>query len=242
VKLAQLSEAVSRHDNANGTDWTERHGAELHVLLTEYKSLRQESLNTITNRVQVMILGLAAMGALAGGAMTSEGISRRPALVTAVFSGAIPVFACFIFLAWLSEAVRSHRAGYFLASWLEPRINALVGKLTLSFEASLWTGLLPRDELGGPSMMALAILGFVAASAPLLGLVISNRPFGFWGGSPIPQVWGPWIGLAVVAVYSLSQMHRLKNKSQLVAAVSGETSLPGDAGETGSSRKLPNER
>jgi hypothetical protein len=219
VDLAQLSERVAAYEAQSATEWTDRQRAELDTLLAEYNSLRQESLNTINNRVQVLLLGLAAVGALAGGAMTSEGIAQRPELVTVVFSAAIPLLSSFVFLSWLSEAVRSHRAGYFLASWLEPRINALFGRLVLSFEASLWTRLLPRDELGGPSMMALVALGAVAAGAPVLGLYVSHVPFSYWGGRAIPSVWIPWAGLSAVAIYTLTQLQRLKNKSRLVAAV-----------------------
>ncbi|MDB4874433.1 MAG: hypothetical protein JWM41_879 [Gemmatimonadetes bacterium] len=233
IRLAQLSERLAAHESESSDKWSDRQAAELHALLTEYKSLRQESMNTITHRTQVMMLGLAAVGALAGGAMTSVGISQRPVFVTAVFSGAIPLFAAFVFLAWLSEAVRSHRAGYFLASWLEPRVNALLGKLTLSFEASLWTRLLPRDELWGPSMMALGIMGLIALMSPLLGLVMSNSPFGLWGGNPIAAVWVPWLGLACVGAYAVTQMKRLRNEDQLIAAV-----ISKDRAE-GSSHRVP---
>ena len=77
----------------------------------------------------------------------------------------------FIFLVWLSEAVRAHRVGYYIASAVEVRINAKLGKLVITWEAALWTGFIPRDELFGPSMMSLRIIGLFAVLSPWLGIL-----------------------------------------------------------------------
>ena len=137
-------------------------------------------MNTINNRTQILVLGFAAIAALAGG-LTSERFTSNRLLVAAVFSGAIPLVCVFVFWVWLSEAVRSHRVGYYLASGVEARINAKLGRLVVAWEAGLWTRILPRDEVWGPSMMALALVGVLAAAAPWFGVFVTNTPIGLRG-------------------------------------------------------------
>ena len=168
--LGRLSEALRNRPGFEGANWSESDTAELNALLTEYGSLRQESLNTINNRVQILVLGLAAIGAVAGVAATSEHILGNRTMIWAIFSAAIPFVCIFVFLVWLSEAIRNHRVGYHLAAEVEARINAKLERLVVTWEASLWTGLHKRDEMWGPSMAALGLVFLVGAAAPWCGL------------------------------------------------------------------------
>ena len=49
--------------------WDNKDSAELGALIAQYESLRKESLNSINNRVQILLLGLAAIGAIVGGTL-----------------------------------------------------------------------------------------------------------------------------------------------------------------------------
>lgn len=208
--LAQLTSQLTAVEQAQNKPWEDGDRAELDALLAEYTSIRQESINTITNRTQIMLLGLAAVGALGGGALTVDNLSKQRSLVFAIFSAAIPLMCAFVLLVWVSEAVRCHRAGYFLASEIEARINAKLGRLVMRWEAGLWTRVLPRDELFGPSMMALGIIGIISVSAPFFGVLLVGEKVTL-DGSPLPALWVPYTFLLITASYVLGQMYRLRN-------------------------------
>lgn len=89
-------------------------------------------MNTINNRTQILVLGLAAMAALAGASLTSERLMANRLAIIGVFSAAIPLVCVFVFLVWMGEAIRSHRVGYYLASAVEARINAKLGRLVVT--------------------------------------------------------------------------------------------------------------
>ncbi|MHB8077897.1 MAG: hypothetical protein ACYDIE_01405 [Candidatus Krumholzibacteriia bacterium] len=221
LQLARLTEALADQDVSRGGDWTDKDTGELAALLAEYESIRSESMQTIGNRTQIMMLGLAAMGALIGGALTIEKPDTAPArlLITAIFSGAVPLVFTFVFLVWLSEAVRAHRAGYFLASDVEARINAKLGRLVTTWETSLWTARLPRDELFGPSMMAIMVLAVVACLAPPFGMILCGKPFRLsWEAGTL--LGGPYLLFALTAGYARGNLSRLKNAPVLLSALS----------------------
>jgi hypothetical protein len=205
AELTRLSANYRAPDTCVEGSWEEEDTAELTALIAEYDSLRQESMNTINNRTQILLLEVAAIGAL-----TIDNLPDKPVLVYTIFSGAIPLTCVFVFMVWLSEAIRSHRAGYFLAACTEAKINAKLGRLVISWEATLWTGKLPRDELFGPSMMALGVVGLLALAAPLFGLFLTRVDIG-WTGRPLLQLWIPYVTLAAAGLYTLTKMKRLKN-------------------------------
>ena len=211
-RIAQLSARLPR--GARETDWDERDSAELTALLAQYESLRTESMNTVNNRTQILMLGLAAIITMAAGALALAGGARTSLLHLAAFCYGIPLVCSFVLLVWLSEAVRSHRAGYFLASSVEARINALLGRLVMNWETSLWVGLMPRDEKWGPSMMALALVGLIALFAPLVGVILAGWSIR-WNGGPLQHVWIPYAFLLTTAAYVASRMGSLVNIPQV---------------------------
>jgi hypothetical protein len=190
--------------------WTDFDTAEMSALLAEYGSLRQESMNTINNRVQILVLGFAAIAAFAGAAVTSDRLSKDPFLVIAVFSGVIPLVCVFVFMVWLSEAIRSHRVGYHIASDVEARINAKLGRLAVTWETALWTGILKRDEKWGPSMMALAIVGALGALAPWCGVYVTNTGVDLHGRL-LWEVLAPYAVFGLTGLYGWYYLPRLKN-------------------------------
>ncbi len=208
-RLAFLSASLTLEELAAAKEWKDNDTAEVNALLAEYGTLRQETMNTINNRTQILMLGLAAIAALAGGTLTSDRLTSSKLLVAAVFSGAIPLVCVFVLLVWMSEAIRCHRVSYYLASAVEARINAKLGRLTVTWEAALWT-VLPRDELWGPSMMALALVGVFAAAAPWLGVLVTGTPIALQG-RPLYEVFVPYAFYGLTVLYSLRYMPRLKN-------------------------------
>lgn len=206
-QLAKLTDDLyiaTRHEDG----WSPKMDAELKVLLAEYNTLRQESLETIKNRIQILTVGIGAIGAQIVGALSIGDPSKNKLLVVSLFSFAIPVTGAYILSLWVSEAVRSHRVGYYLASECEARINRLFGSLILSWEASLWTGIFPRDELGGPSMIALWIIGLMSGLSPLIGLYLARPALSL--GSVAASVF-PYFVLIFAALYTYRLMPRLRN-------------------------------
>jgi len=191
--------------------------AEIEALLAQYTSLREESLQTISNRVQIMLIGLAAIGALVGGSLTINDPKASRLVIYAVFSVAIPIMCIFILLVWAGEAMRSARAGYFLVSDVEARINQKLGRFVMNWEAFLWTGKIDRDAMWGTSMAAFAVIGIVALAAPFFGMLLS-------GGSGVSLlcidlvIAVPYILLIGAAIYLIPKMCRLKKKREVKAA------------------------
>ncbi len=181
---------------------------ELQAILAEYNTLRQESLETIKNRIQILTLGIGAIGAQIVGALSIAEPTKSKLLVVSLFSFAIPVTGAYILLLWIGEAIRAHRIGYYLAAECEARINRLFGELVVSWEASLWTGLLPRDELWGPSMIALALIGLITGLSPVIGIYLIRPAMSM---RLIAALAFPAFVLVFAAVYAYRLMPRLKN-------------------------------
>ena len=146
----------------------------LQVVLKEYESLRSECMYSANNRVQVLMLGVAAVGAVIGGTLAIEDPKGRPLLIIFMFSILVPLIVSFITLVWISEAVRAHRAGSHIAREIESRVNQRLNRLALSWETSLWLERYPRDARGGPSMMALGILNFISLASPCMPIAIAT--------------------------------------------------------------------
>lgn len=216
-RLASLSALLTQQELL-GKQWDAADTVELEALLTQYTSLREESMNTINNRVQVMMLGMAAMGALVAGVLTIDDPVASKLPIFAIFSIAIPLVAIFVLLVWISEAVRCHRVGYFLAADCEARINAKLGRLVMTWEASLWAGSLPRDELFGPSMMAMFVVGLLSCLAPFFGLLLTQTPINF-ATLISPSIFLPYGFFAMAIAYVLANMSRLKNKDVILSTL-----------------------
>lgn len=185
------------------------------ALLALYESLRQESLNTINNRVLLFIGGLTAIMAAGGAAFALD--EGQNILIEIVFSYIIPIFSSVVLIVWLSEAVRCHRASYFIASDIEPQLNDIFGEKVISWEAAIWSGRLPRDELLGPSNLVLAIFGLIALASPPLGIIIKNESI------EVNALWviTPYIGLSFVAAYTAGYLPQLLNTTTIISVWHG---------------------
>lgn len=206
-RLARLTDDLYNARLQDG-NWSKKMECDLSALLAEYNSLRQESLETIKNRIQILTLGIGVIGAQIVGAIGIENPTKNKLLVVSLFSFAIPVTAAYILLLWVSEAIRSHRIGYYLASECEARINRLLGSLVLSWEAFLWTGILPRDEFGGPSMMAMLLIGIMSLMSPLIGLYLARPEMSM---KFVAALVFPYVVLGFAFFYTCSLGNRLRN-------------------------------
>ncbi len=221
--ISQLSARRVDYEKDSGKKWEEQDTVETLALIAQYESLRQESLNTINNRTQVMLLGIAAIGAIIGGSLTINDPLGKKFLIYTIYSGIVPFLCSFILLIWIGEAMRCHRVAYFIASEVEARINAKFGRLVLSWESSLWSGLLPRDEMFGPSMLSMAILGFISVFSPIFGFIYSGTkwiPF----SQPLIVLGLPYLFLLMTVGYLLFNLKRIRNNPIIRSAVSKTTS------------------
>lgn len=100
---------------------------QLSALLAEYNSLRQESLQAISNRIAIMNFAFTSLAVVLAALLTSS-VSRVVLIpVSLVF---VPAAAKASLLIWLGEYHRSQRAGRGVAR-LERRINTLLGDADL---------------------------------------------------------------------------------------------------------------
>lgn len=215
--LSQLSARWQEAEQDAGQQWNDRDTAEVLAMLSQYESLRQESLNTINNRTQIIFLGIASIGAVFGGALTIENPGNNRFLISAIFSFVIPFICAFILLIWAGEAMRCHRVAYFIASELEARINAKFRRLVLFWESFLWSGLLPRDEMFGPSMLSMALLGILSVLSPVFGFIYSGAPW-LPLTQPLLTIGLPWFFLLLVVLYMVLNLKRLKNNPIIASA------------------------
>lgn len=106
------------------------------IMLKEYETLRQESLNAMNNRNIILSFGLATIGAIFTGsivAYTTGIYSIIPSLALILL---IPTINSFVLFMWLGEYERMHRAGKFLVE-LEHKINKENKKEVLTWETYL---------------------------------------------------------------------------------------------------------
>ena len=205
-RIAQLSVVLGRKE---GREWDGKDEAELEALLTQYESLRKESLQTINNRVQILMLGIAAIGALVGGSLSIGNPLASRNIIYAIFSGAIPLISIFVLFVWIGEAMRSSRVGYFLAADIEAAVNEKLGRFIMKWETNLWVGTQKRDEMWGPSMMAFVIIAVIALASPWCGLLLIgiNRVARIWLVVAVPYIF--LIGAAVYLGMKLKQVRNI---------------------------------
>ncbi|MCA1707688.1 MAG: hypothetical protein LC808_32225 [Actinobacteria bacterium] len=111
-------------------------GLALQAMLAEYQTLRQESLQAITNRINVVNFTFGAMSVILAGLLTRQVSDLLGGLVAVLVA---PQVAKAGLLIWLGEYNRSQRAGRWLAQ-LESRINSLVANRAMDWEQWLASG------------------------------------------------------------------------------------------------------
>lgn len=109
---------------------------QLDARLAEYSSLRQESLQAITNRIQVMNFAFTSLTLILAALLASSVPRLLVILVSLLF---VPVASKASALVWLGEYQRSQRAGHGIRL-MEDGINGLLGGgRTIYWENSLYS-------------------------------------------------------------------------------------------------------
>jgi hypothetical protein len=96
------------------------------IILEEYKTLRQESLNTMSNRISILSFGLASISLIVSASVVKyepEGTLLHALVPGLALSVAVPAVAIFTLYIWLGEYQRMQRAGGFIAAEIEHAIE-----------------------------------------------------------------------------------------------------------------------
>lgn len=133
------------------------------ALFKEYDTLRQESLQSMSNRNQIIAFGLGTLGILVSGTLAAP--SPRPDFIRLVFSVGLPVVSVLIYYVWFAEVERMVRAGRVLQR-LEQRLNRLLeGPPVLTWEREV-----ERARMWYPYITVSILFLGVAVAAPYAGL------------------------------------------------------------------------
>jgi hypothetical protein len=140
------------------------------LLLEEYKTLREESLQALRQQQQTLQVGFAAMGVVAGLGIKLESDQTLSAIVLMAF---VPLLAAFIVVMWLGELQQMSRAGA-QVSRIEQRWRDEYGEWTATWETLLASKSPTVRRLFGThhAVFATIVLGgalAAAAGAELLG-------------------------------------------------------------------------
>jgi hypothetical protein len=140
--------------------------AAFEAMLTEYRSLRQESMESLGHRMTVMNFAFGSLTVVIAGLLTRKVSDATAGVIGVLF---VPQVAKAALLIWLGEYERSRRAGRWLRD-LEQKINDVTGRTSMGWETSL------GDERGRsarhmayPYIAVIALVGGAAYVAIGLG-------------------------------------------------------------------------
>ncbi len=169
----------------------------LEVILKEYETVRQEAMDAIGNRNQVLSFGLATIGIIFAAAISSKDILGNIRFVQIVFCGVIPVISLLVSVVWFGEVNRMNRASVYIKTQIEPRIDSI-------FEKGEYKRLLnwenwqreTKTQLAYPYIAATLLFILIAGSSPVAGLMAANV-----GICKYPQyVVIPWLITGLVGI------------------------------------------
>jgi hypothetical protein len=162
------------------------------AMLREYATLRDEVLQSITHRTQIISFGLGAIATFIAGILV--GVDRTdPQVLVAIFSAVVPAASLLLLYVWFTELARMFRASNHLIG-VERRINEAIETDALTWEKHL-------ADKGGKKrfrfhLLVVGLFVSVSASSPFLGIALSNEV-------TVRQVWLWGIGAAVSATVAL---------------------------------------
>ena len=167
------------------------------AMLEEYKTLRTESLNSINNRITILLSSFTSLSIITSATV----IARLPSLIVGVVLAiAVPTLAKTLAMVWLAEYRRSQRAGAALVA-LERRINEGIGRMSLTWESNLRSR---RMKISLPYTSTVVILLTIAYMSELLSLYYISR------GARVLERWaGPdfpfkWLGVQFVTSFRIT--------------------------------------
>jgi hypothetical protein len=188
--------------------------AVLDALLAEYNSLRQESLNAITNRITIMNFTFGALSIV----LASLLATRVPPLLAGITALLfVPQVAKAALLIWLGEYNRSQRAGRRLQE-LESAINDLVGAQTIGWETKLAKSP-SHGHMSYPYRATVSLVIGAGYAGTIIGCYLL--------ATAAPRLEGVWTALIVLAIAAyalvLETSFLLYFMTEWRAAVSGTT-------------------
>jgi hypothetical protein len=186
------------------------------IRLEEYKTLRQEILTTMSNRISILTFGLASISVILAASIakyTPDGTPFNTLFPGLALTLAIPVVSILILFMWLGEYERMQRAGSFL-TLIEDHVNreeAPEGKEKnlLSWETWLRKN---RGHMAYPYNMTVILLLLISSLSLMSGLLMVG-PYIAWTAGQILK-WGLASSLALhVVVYcymffKIRKLHR----------------------------------
>lgn len=140
------------------------------IMLEEYKTLRQESLNAMNNRNTILSFGLATIGAVFAGSIVAYTDSAYPLISSLALILVIPAISSFILLMWLGEYERMQRAGKFLVE-LEGKINKEASKKLLTWETQLRY---KKSHMKYPYYATVVLLIVISSVSLVLGVGVTD--------------------------------------------------------------------
>lgn len=142
----------------------------LTAMLAEYNTLRNESLNTIGHRLQIITITFAALSAVIAGLFARQIWDILAGVVALLIIPQLSKAAIFI---WLGEYSRSMRAGRWIAD-LEQRINKLIdSKEAIGWELEL---IKKGRHMGYPYLSVISLLlgsGYIGTALGVYFLSVS---------------------------------------------------------------------
>lgn len=189
--LPSIVGAISAADVAPASDiqWQIARESEMIMLISkEYELLREESLQSITHRTQILSYGIGGTTALGTAASIILSTGTRAFAAAALFAGAIPVVVYLTLAIWFGELERMVRAGNYLAA-IEGDVNERFDQRVLYWETWLRES---KMQLQFPYRRVADLLALLAIVFPFVG----------WAASDLAAIHLTWM-LGVPLVLSL---------------------------------------
>ncbi|MCJ7484052.1 MAG: hypothetical protein MUO31_13920 [Thermodesulfovibrionales bacterium] len=131
----------------------------------EYTTLRQESLQSMGNRNQIITFGLGSIGLLIAATLSASTDALIAKFIPMVFNIIVPIISILIYIAWFAEFERMVRAGKYIQH-LEDAINR-----TLVHDALSWEHDLEKMRMGYAYFSVFALFLGIAVVSPFLSLI-----------------------------------------------------------------------
>jgi len=156
----------------------------LSLVMEEYKSVRQESLDAGNNAQYILRFGIATIGVVISAGLNLWEKSPIPDFVFLVFN---PILCYLILTMWIGEFARRIRAGHFIIQEIEKKVNSKFPNLPPAITFETW--LRTPDERGRPRLfkwnryatialfLVTAICSVVVGNYKIFGRV---SPFDVW--------------------------------------------------------------
>jgi len=139
----------------------------IEIMLKEYETLRQESMNAMNNGNRILSFGLAAISAIFTSSIFAYTTGKYSLIPSLAFILVIPAISIFILFMWLGEYERMQRAGKFLVK-LELKINKEASKELLTWETHLRKS---QSHMKYPYNATVLLLIGISGISLVLGLV-----------------------------------------------------------------------